>query len=530
MKNEPKLLLINVMDQEYIRTFYPPLNLVCLASYLTKNKILNRKNIKIINSGVDNVQKNIDKFKPNIIGLSTVTPFYKETLNLAKIIKKKSDAVLILGGYHISALPNSLEEPFDMGVIGEGEYSLSLIISAWKNKKIKDDDTLSKIPNLIYFNNAKKLIFNQYREVIKSEDLSRMDWKLVSKNWIVNNIALPIDGKYQLKKMVLFYTARGCPYNCAFCAHRVMTLNKEGVRFFPLENVLDEMNYLYRHYKIDCFQILDDTFTVSKERIKLMIDGLKKRKLLGKICFFNVFVRANTIDDEFSKLLKDLGVITAFMGVESGSNKILKILKDGPISPKIVESAIDSLGRYDIYVIASFMLFSPNETKDDIKKSIKLAELLVDKNNLFSLSVSVTTPYPGTKLWSDAIKSGIIDANNPNWEDFIMLHLNNNKEMPKIFYNPSWANKNDIKKIWTEFANISDKANNRLKKIVGLNEINIKIKKLDNLNIALLNISKRWKRMILDPKRITKLFTKPEIIKLTLKDIKKIISSKNQLS
>ena len=46
MKNEPKLLLINVMDSEYIRTFYPPLNLVCLASYLTKNKKLNRKNSK----------------------------------------------------------------------------------------------------------------------------------------------------------------------------------------------------------------------------------------------------------------------------------------------------------------------------------------------------------------------------------------------------------------------------------------------------------------------------------------------------
>ncbi len=523
MKNEPKLLLINVMDSEYIRTFYPPLNLVCLASYLTKNKKLNRKKIRIINSGIDDVQKIVDKFQPDIIGFSTVTPFYKTTLNLAKKIRKKSKAILILGGYHISALPNSLEKPFDIGVIGEGEHSLSLIISAWKNKKIRDDDSLSKIPNLAYFNNLGKLVLNHTREVMKVEDLTKTDWKLIPKKLIVNRIALPINGKYELKKLIMFYTARGCPYNCAFCAHRVMTLNKNGVRFFPLERVLDEMSYLHRKYNVDCFQILDDTFTVSKERVQSMIDGLKKRKILGKICFFNIFVRANIIDDEFSKLLKDLGVITVFMGVESGSNKILKKLKDGPISPKIVELAIDSLGRFGIYVIASFMLFSPNETKNDFKKSIKLANLLVKKNNLFSLSISATTPYPGTKLWSEALETGIIDIKKPHWEDFIMLHLDNNKKIPKIFYIPNWADKKEIKRLWIKFTNISKRASDKLKKIDGLTEINIKMEKINNLNMSFSNISKRWKRIILDPKRILKLFTKPEIIKLTIKDLKTIL-------
>jgi len=524
MKNEPKLLLINVMDKEYVRNFYSPLNLVCLASYLTKNKKLNRKNIRIINSGIDNVQKILNSFQPNIIGFSTVTPFYQKTLNLAKIIRKKSKALLIIGGYHISALPKSLEKPFDMGVIGEGEDTLSLIIEIWKNNKIKDDDNLLKIPNLVYFNNSGKLILNDTRKVMDVEKLTKTDWKLIPKNLIVNNIALPINGKYRLKKLTLFYTARGCPYNCAFCAHRVMTLNEKGVRFFPLEQVLDEMKYLYHHYKVDCFQVLDDTFTVSKERVKLMIDGLKKRKMLGKICFFNIFVRANTIDPEFSKLLKDLGVITVFIGVESGSKKILKKLKDGPADPKIVEMAIDNLGKFNVYVIASFMLFSPNETKNDFEKSIKLAELLVKKNNLFSLSISATTPYPGTKLWSEAIESGIIDIKKPNWEDFLMLHLDNNKKMPKIFYNPSWADKKEIKKLWTKFINISKKASSKLKKINGLNEVNIKIEKINKSNTAFLNISKRWKRIILDPKKILKLFTKPEIIKLTIKDIKTFFS------
>jgi hypothetical protein len=104
-----------------------------------------------------------------------------------------------------------------------------------------------------------------------------------------------------------------------------------------------------------------------------------------------------------------------------------------------------------------------------------------------------------------------------------MLHLDNNKKIPKIFYIPNWADKKEIKRLWIKFTNISKRASDKLKKIDGLTEINIKMEKINNLNMSFSNISKRWKRIILDPKRILKLFTKPEIIKLTIKDLKTIL-------
>ena len=526
MSTEPKLMLVDVIDAKS-SSFYPPLNLVCLASYLTKNKKLDRKNIKIINSSFDNVEKEINDFNPDIIGLSAVTPFYNLALKLAKKIRKISGAVLVLGGYHISALPEFLERPFDMGVVGEGEYSLTMIVETWKKGMMRNNESLSKIPNLVYFDNSGKIVLNKTKKVMTVDDLTEIDWQLIPRHRVVNYISLPIDGRYQLRKITLLYTARGCPHNCAFCAHRVMTYGERGVRLFPLERVLDEMEFLYRHYGINCLQILDDTFTVSKERIRLMIDGMRKRKILGKICFFNVFVRANIIDDEFSELLKELRVITVFMGVESGSKRMLKKLKDGPISPKIVESAVDSLGRSKVYVVASFMLFSPGETKVDFEKSIELAKLLAKKENLFSISSSVTTPYPGTKLWLEAIKSGVVDIKKPNWEDFIMLHLGNAKKMPRVFYRPNWVGGEEMNKQWQRFVGISNVARDRLEKISGLDETIVQLNKINDSTVAFLSMTERWKRLLSNPRRsLSRLINKPKIISLIFGDVKAMFLGK----
>jgi len=396
-----------------------PLNLLSLGSYLVANKILDQRNIKIINSNKPNTLERVLQFKPDIIGMSVVTPAFPNAIKLAKFFKKHLSALLVIGGHHITGIPQLFSEPFDIGVMGEGEGALADIVEILQKRNLLNEKTLSSIPNLVFRKRNGSVQINPMRPLLAPDKIPSYTWSLLKPEEIVRYETVVENGVARVALGASIFSSRGCPYQCAFCARTIIWKIGSPFRLLPINRVMQEIEYLYHHYHITSLWILDDTFAVSKERIRQLIQALREKDILGNIVFPQVFVRANLIDEEFVLLLKQLGVLTVFIGIESGSPKILKYLKNGSLKISQVKKAIPLFAKQNIRVIGSFMLFVSNETKTDIDRTYALGHWFSHQSNAFALAMYVTVPFPGTKLWNDAIVNKNINISKIQWKNFI---------------------------------------------------------------------------------------------------------------
>jgi len=196
------------------------------------------------------------------------------------------------------------------------------------------------------------------------------------------------------------FTSRGCPYHCSFCASSLFW-NK--VRFFSAEYVVNEIEYLINEYNIKHINFYDDIFSVNVKRIKKIINILMERGYLGKVDF-SCAIRANMVNDKVIRLLKEMGVKSISMGLESGTDKILKYLKRDNVGVSKNKAAIRIIKKYKIPVAGSFIIGAPEEDKKDILETLKF----ISKSKLDGFDVYVLTPFPGTLVWDYAISKGLV--------------------------------------------------------------------------------------------------------------------------
>jgi len=145
----------------------PPLGLAYLATYLKEITGLSQKNIKVFDRNYFNVEEELEKFKPDILGITAMTIDYEKATSFAKKFKQKTNISIILGGVHISTLPESFRKCFDVGVIGEGEETLDELIKIYLKKEKFNKSDLKKIKSVIYLD-KNKLIKNFVRKNLLS--------------------------------------------------------------------------------------------------------------------------------------------------------------------------------------------------------------------------------------------------------------------------------------------------------------------------------------------------------------------------
>ncbi len=157
--------------------------------------------------------------------------------------------------------------------------------------------------------------------------------------------------------------------------------------------------------KYGCKKIVfyDDLFIANVPRLKKIVELIRKKNIHKKVSF-HVSCRANLINKDLAKLLVKMNAITANMGLESGSEKVLKYLKGESVSKEINMRAVEILHDHGLDVGASFIIGSPIDTKETIMETYDF----IKKSKLSTFDVFFMTPFPGTLIWDYALEKGLV--------------------------------------------------------------------------------------------------------------------------
>ncbi len=379
--------LIEACDPDWgFKRFSYPLQLGYLASYIRKIEE-DRKTPSFTKTDIL-IAEEIDeilKAKPDMVGISSYSINYDIAIDFAHKIKEKLKIPVILGGCHISALPETLDPVFDVAVIGEGEQTFQSLISLYHEKGRFEDCDLNNVRGIIYFEDG-KIVRTEQRPFFKYLDSipppDRALYKIRSGNHYIS-------------------TSRGCPFQCTFCSPRLIWKN---TRFFSARHVVGEIMEIIRQFP-DTFthlSIVDDLFISNRKRLNEIRDMFVKTGL-NRILTLQLNVRADLIDDEMAQILADINSKTVNFGAESGSDKILKYY-DKKASVDDNRRAINILYNHGIKAIPSFIIGAPVETSEDFQATADFIEETYDK--LAGFEIFPLIPMPGSKMWDYALEKG----------------------------------------------------------------------------------------------------------------------------
>ncbi len=184
-----------------------------------------------------------------------------------------------------------------------------------------------------------------------------------------------------------FLSSRGCPFPCAYC---VRTYGRKFV-MASAGHVVGEVAAAVEGYGIKYFRFMDDTFTASRRRVLEICEGLKA---LGADITWSCLTRPNTIDGEIAEALRSAGCSRVYVGIESGSQKVIDYLKRGYQLEQVMDN-LRQVRASGLEMVGWFIVGAPVETRDDFEMSLKLARDL----NLEFIAVSTLVPYPNTELY-----------------------------------------------------------------------------------------------------------------------------------
>ena len=367
------LFVVPKQSEEYPQ--YPHTGIGYLSEYLASKGI--DSNIVDMRLGYSEEQLAdfAAKYKPDFVGVTMVTAGRNSGYRIISFLKSKGYTI-VLGGPHVSMLGKKVleETPVDFAVKCEGEEAIFELLKGKKPETIK---------NLIFRKNS-QIIENPVRPFIKK--LDKIPW--------------PKHEKAEISKYrgggVSIVTSRGCPYSCIYCsAHLGMG---RGYRARSPESVIKELKFWALRGK-RYFHIVDDNFTLDKARVMKICSLIIKNNI--KATFACDGVRADRVDFEVLKKMKEAGVKYLSFGVEGGNNKVLAAIKKGETIEQIEKAIRDSVKLgFEVYLY--FLIGSPTETPKDVEDSINLAlKYPIAGANFYNL-----VPFPGTELMSYVQKSG----------------------------------------------------------------------------------------------------------------------------
>ena len=283
-----------------------------------------------------------------VIGLSCMANLLPFTLLASRAIKQRyPEHTVVLGGVGSKAVEDKVLRRFpwiDIIVRGEGERSGVDLIRSLTNGR-----DLSNIRGISY-RNGEGILHNPDCQRIRDLD----------------SIPFPAFEKVDLSRYAGYgmMTSRGCPYPCTFCSVAPVW-NLESYSRSP-KNIVEEMKFLNKEAGVDLFLFQDEFFISGKRQVMEFCRELERSKLGVE---WKAFGRVNLVDEEMMRAMADSGCLEIRFGIESGSDKILKLTKKGFTAAEcldLIPPAVDIFPRVDTFYIWGF----PFETIDDFNQSL----------------------------------------------------------------------------------------------------------------------------------------------------------------
>jgi radical SAM superfamily enzyme YgiQ (UPF0313 family) len=289
------------------------------------------------------LRNTIENIQPNKIGITVLNVKYKSALKIIKIANEYNIKVFV-GGIHPTIYYK--DYPSNVEVI-PGEFES-------REKRLSNLD-------LLPFSNYDMLL-----------------------------------DEYSSEGCAHIITARGCPFKCRFCASS--TLWHRRVVYKSSQRILEEMRDIENKFHPQCFTIWDETFTANKKRLQEFCNGYN---LSAK---WRCDTRADMINENTIKIMKDANCTQISIGIESGNNQILQYIGKNETLDDYKKAA-EILEKYKIQWKAYCIVGFPAETKKNMIDTLEFVKSLKP----FRITLSLFTPYKGTELYDECVQLGLIN-------------------------------------------------------------------------------------------------------------------------
>jgi len=359
----------------------PPVGLEYLAAYIS-----DIADVMIVDLWTSHKQPGyyLEHFKPDIIGITSMSCEINHTFQLAKMAKKLGCKVVV-GGYHASTRPDhTLLCPFvDIAVRKEGELTFREIVSGKPLKDIKG----------VSYRDGDKIFHNEDRPWIKNVN----DMPLPAKNYRLFPYRYSV-AAFGAEIVDTIYSSRGCNFKCDFC---VAPYHQGSWRPRSPENIIKEIKESIQLFNTNHFFFVDEDFFFGADRVREFCHRVISLSLDLTFCAegrVELFVR----HPDLVTTLKKAGFNTINIGVESGDNRELKAMKKGITRESIIE-AVNIMKKNNINVMGTIMIGFPDEREEQILNKIRFANEI----NIDSIHYAFVNAYKGTPFYIKCKESNL---------------------------------------------------------------------------------------------------------------------------
>jgi radical SAM superfamily enzyme YgiQ (UPF0313 family) len=330
------------------------------------------------------IEQQIHRFKPDVVGITTMTSKFPMAIRIAEIAKTLDpDIRVVIGGHHSSIFGQKLiqDRNIDFAVIGEGEITFLELV----NRMCDAHPDYARVTGLAYKSGG-RIFVNEPRELLTNLDVL----PIADRDLIIN------DGFVTENNIM---TSRGCPFNCSYCGAQVIW--KRKVRRRSVQNVVCEIEYLFKRSPSRSINFWDDSFTSDRKYTEEMVNALKKFDGLR----FSCITRLDLVDQRTLAQLKDAGCSMILFGIESGNDDILKRI-DKKMTRELIKQKTGMVDAIGIPWLGFFIMGYPGETRETILQSLDFMKEL----NPSYAEINIFNPLPGTRVWNELQQQGKVSG------------------------------------------------------------------------------------------------------------------------